>query len=148
MHHALVRHVAVREHGLVHVELGDDLLELGLGADRDPVGIEVSRQRRRITPAGDVGDLRGRERHDFDLRVGSKAYVEVVKIAAGRTEDDDASPRHGARPCGRARSGAGGNPCAPGGSRPRERIVTPQQLRVVHGSPIYRAYAREGGIGM
>ena len=46
VHHVLVRHVRVGEDDLVDLVLADQLLELGLRADRDAVGIELAGEQR------------------------------------------------------------------------------------------------------
>ena len=90
MHHVLVRHVGVGEDHFVYVLLPDDLLELVLWTDRNPVWVTRPGQLGRIHAALDIRDLRGREGDDRVLGPSAKEDVEVVKVAAGCPDDDDA----------------------------------------------------------
>ncbi len=72
--------------------LGDDVLELGLGPDRDADRIPVPGQLVRVDAAVDVRDLGGGERHHLVRVRVAEEDVEVVKVAAG-SADDDHSPR-------------------------------------------------------
>ena len=67
--------------------LGDDLLELGLGPDRDADRIPVPGELVRIDAAVDVRDLGGREGDDLVLRGVAEEDVEVVEVAAGGADD-------------------------------------------------------------
>ena len=40
-----------------------------------------------IAPAGNTGDLRGGERHYFELRIVAKANIEIVKIPPRRAHE-------------------------------------------------------------
>ena len=68
MHHVLVRDVRVGEDDLVDLVLAHELLELGLGQDRDPVRIELPCELGGIDAPVDVRDLGRRERDDLVLR--------------------------------------------------------------------------------
>ena len=83
VHHVLVRDVRVREHDLVRCVLGDDLLELGLGPDRDAHRIPVPGELVRVDAPLDVRDLGGREGDDLVLGGVAEEDVEVVEVAAG-----------------------------------------------------------------
>ena len=90
--HVLVGHVRVREDDLVHLVLADQLLELRLRMDRNPVGVELAREERGIDTPRDVWDLRCREGHDLELLASAIDDVEVVEVAAGRARDQDPRP--------------------------------------------------------
>jgi len=61
-----------------------------LADDGDALRIARAGERRRITAAGDAGNLRGRERDDLVRRIVAIDDVEIVEIAPGRAEDHDA----------------------------------------------------------
>ena len=65
----------------------DERLELALRADRDAVGIELSRELRRILAPFDVRDLCRRDRDDLVLLAAAIHEVEVVEVAARRSDD-------------------------------------------------------------
>ena len=94
VHHVLVADVRVREHDLVDPPLGDQLLELVLGPDRDPVRIQAPCELGRVDASFDVRDLRGRERDHLAVVPLAIGHVEVVEIAAGRTCDQHSSAPH------------------------------------------------------
>jgi hypothetical protein len=94
VHHVLVRDVRVREDDLVHVVPGDQLLELRLRRDRNPVRIQLARQLLRIDAPVDVRDLRRREGDDLVLLAAAVDEVEVVKVPTGRTCDENPCPCH------------------------------------------------------
>ena len=91
VHHVLVGHVRVREDDLVHLVLADQVLELGLGADRDAVGVELAGEECRVDASRDVGDLRRSEGDDVVLVTAAVDDVEVVEVAAGRARDQNPS---------------------------------------------------------
>src|SRR5215831_16301799 len=72
--------------------LTHDLLEFCLGIDPNPVRVTRSRQLGWVDAALDVRDLRRREGDDGVLRAASVEDVEVVEVAACRTDDED--PAH------------------------------------------------------
>jgi hypothetical protein len=90
----LVRHVRVGEDDLVDVVALDQLLELGLGTDRDAVGVELPGQLRRVDAALDVRDLRRGERDHLELVTAAVDEVEVVEVAPGGSRDEHASLGH------------------------------------------------------
>src|ERR1700693_328729 len=90
VHQVLVRDVAVREHHRVHTLCGNQLLEILLFEDWNPVGILQSiSQFRRISAMRNVGNLGGGERHYLVLRITAKNYVEVMEVPAGRSCNKD-----------------------------------------------------------
>jgi hypothetical protein len=91
VHDRGVVHIAVGEDDLVDLPLAADAAELCLIVDGDAVRIARTCQGRRITPAGDAGDLRGREGHDVVCWVVAEGDVEIVEVAAGGSHDEDAS---------------------------------------------------------
>ena len=92
MHHVLVRHVGVREDDLVDVVLADQVGELGLRVDRNPLRVEVAGEERWIDAACDVRDLRRSERDDLVVVTPAIDDVEVVKVAAGGARDQNLRP--------------------------------------------------------
>ena len=98
----------------------DQFGQPGLFKDGDSVGIEPAGQRGRIFPALDIGNLGGRERHDFVVGVVAIVGVEVVEIASRRTHDNHflfghvlASTRIICSPLTPLLGTAGGPVCAP-----------------------------------
>ena len=98
MHHVLVRDVRIAEHDLADLALAHDLLELGLGDDRDPVGIARPRQLGRVHAAVDVRDLGRREAHHLVLVAAAVDEVEVVEVAPCGADDEHASWGHDLEP--------------------------------------------------
>jgi hypothetical protein len=98
VHHVLVGDVRVGEDGLVDLALTDDVRELGLRPDRNPLRIELSRERGGVDAALDVGDLRGREGDDVELGPATVDEVEVMEVPPGGAQDDDASSVHARAP--------------------------------------------------
>ena len=94
VHHVLVRHVRVREHDLVDLVLADQLGQLGLGPNRDPVRIEVTGEQRGIDATRDVRDLRRGEGDDVVFLAAPVDDVEVVEVAPGRTRNQDPLSPH------------------------------------------------------
>ena len=94
VHHVLVRHVRVREDDLVDLVLADQVAQLGLGLDRDPVRIELTREERGIDATRDVRDLRRGERDDLVFLAPAVDDVEVVEVAPGRTRDQNPLSPH------------------------------------------------------
>ena len=58
--------------------------------DGNAVGIERPGQLGRVAASGDVGDLGGGKSHHLVLGIVTEQGVEIVKIAAGCAEDDNA----------------------------------------------------------
>ena len=85
----LMRHVAVREHDIVDRQFPDQVCEFGLGINRDACRIMRTRERRWISTRRNARYLGGGKRDYAIARVSAKAHVEIVKIAAGRPEDND-----------------------------------------------------------
>ena len=69
------------------ISLRDDLLELLLRRIGIPSGIEVSGQLRRVLPPVDVRDLRRGERDDLELLAAAVDEIEIVEVAARRSDD-------------------------------------------------------------
>ena len=93
VHHVLVRDVRVGEDDLVDLVLADQVAELGLGPDRDPVRVEIAGEQGRVDAPVDVRDLRRREGNDLVLLAAPVDDVEVVEVAPGRACDQDAFSR-------------------------------------------------------
>ena len=89
MHHGLVLEIRVSEDDLVDVVLVDELRQLLLGPDRDPVRVQRAGERGRIDAVVDAGDLRRREGDDVGVRIVAEGDVEVVKVASAGSHDDD-----------------------------------------------------------
>jgi hypothetical protein len=87
--------LAVGEDDEVDGHLADELLQLGLGDDRDAGGIRRAGELGRVAPTGDARDLGGGEGHDLDGRVVTVDDVEVMEVATRRAHDHDACPMHG-----------------------------------------------------
>ena len=97
MHDQLVADIAVGEHDQIGLLLGDHLLEVRLGHDRDAVRVERSGQLGGIAAIGDAGDLGGGsgEGHDFVARVRSIDDIEVMEVATCRPHDHNTLAIHG-----------------------------------------------------
>ena len=96
MHHVIVRNVAIGEHHLVDGVAAAQRLKLGFIYDVDAVGIVRSGQHGRIAAAGNAGNLRRSECHHLGRRLVPIHDVEIMEIAAGGADNDDASSP---RPC-------------------------------------------------
>lgn len=90
VHHLLVGDVAVGEDDLLHPTLANDLFEFLFGEDGNAAGVAGAGQRRGVVPAADAGNLGRRESNDPVPFVIAIAYVEVVKVPAGRAQDQRA----------------------------------------------------------
>ena len=88
VHHVLVRHVAVAKHGQVDVFVGDQVVQLAFGHDRDALRVELACQFRGVPPVLDIGNLGGRKGDHLVIGVVAEKDIKVVKIAAGCSEDD------------------------------------------------------------
>ncbi len=106
VHHVLVGHVGVREDDLVHLVLANQVCELGLGSDRDPVRVEVTGQEWGIDAAGDVRNLCRREGNDVVVLAAAVHDVEIVKVASGRTCDENSFGLHEYELCSYTADGA------------------------------------------
>ena len=49
------------------------------------MGVQRSRQLRRVIAVGNIGYLRGRESHNLEFGIVAENYVEVMKVPAGGT---------------------------------------------------------------
>ncbi len=123
VHDELVGDVAVGEDDAVDLLAREDLLELLLGDDRDPLGVERAGQLRRVAPILDAGDLRRRDGDDLHRGVVAIDDVEVVEVAPGGPHDHDLQAVHGSSVlqaiAGNARARAGW--CARARRRRRRR---------------------------
>ena len=96
VHHRRVGDVAVGEDYGFRSTLADQRLQLLFCHDGNPFRIERAGQLRRIGAVGDVGNLRGCERHHPVVRVVPIHYVEVVEIPPCCSQNDD--PLHSRAP--------------------------------------------------
>ncbi|MCS6778151.1 MAG: hypothetical protein NZ555_00420 [Geminicoccaceae bacterium] len=87
VHHLDMSDVAVGEHHAVDRSATGERLELGLGQDRDPLGVERPGERRRVASARQPGDLGRGEGHHLACRIGTKHHVEDVEVAAPGPQD-------------------------------------------------------------
>src|SRR3989304_1906255 len=76
-----MRNVTVGENDLVDSLSADDIDQVALGVDRDPLGIELAGQLARVDPPLDVGDLSGREGDHLVILIVAEVHVEVVEVA-------------------------------------------------------------------
>lgn len=83
--------ITVGEDNLVHILFGDQGGQFFLVNDRDTSRIERAGQFGGIRSPIDVGDLGRCESYDLIGSIIPVAAVEVVKISACRTHDDNAS---------------------------------------------------------
>ena len=91
VHDLGVRHVAVGEHHLVDAPFAAERLQLGFIENGNALGVARSGQLRRVAAPGDAGDLRCGEGHHLERRIVAVDEVEVVEIAPGGAEDQDAA---------------------------------------------------------
>ena len=78
----------------VDLVLTDELLERGLGQDRNPFRIQRPGELGRILAPVDVRNLRRSERDDLALGPVPVDEVEVVKVASGSAGDQHPCPGH------------------------------------------------------
>jgi hypothetical protein len=100
VHDVLVRDVAVGEDDLIDVTSAAQCFEPGFLDDRDALRIEPPRERRRIAPIVDTGDLGGGEGDDLDCRVVTIDGIEVMEVSSRGSQYDDASAPRAARLAG------------------------------------------------
>ena len=89
MHDLFMRDIAVRKDHLINRLVCNEGVQRFLRHNLDAVRIQRSCQSGRIRPPRDVGNLGGSESHNPVIGVGSKHYIEVVEVSAGRTHNDD-----------------------------------------------------------
>jgi hypothetical protein len=90
-----VVHVGVGEETRLRPEFHEELRQIFLREDGNPVGIQLSGEGGWVVPPLDPGNLRGGECDDSIGGIVTKADVEIVEIAASGSEDDDfAGLRH------------------------------------------------------
>jgi len=89
VHDIFVGNVAIGQDHLIGLVAANQFRELFFGVDGDALGIERAGQDGGVEAAFDIGNLGGGEGHDFVLRAVAVVGVEVVKVAAGRSHDDD-----------------------------------------------------------
>lgn len=93
-----MRDVAVREDDLIDGLLAADRVERGLRLDRDAIAVERTGQHWRVTAVADAWNLRPREGDHLGAGIVAVDDVEVVEVAAGRANDDNAPWRPSAAP--------------------------------------------------
>jgi hypothetical protein len=81
----------VSEDHLIDLARGAELLELSFGNDRDSRGVERAGKGVRIASTGNSGDLRRRKGDHLYAPIVTEYNVEIVKIAPGGTDNDDAT---------------------------------------------------------
>jgi len=94
LHNVLIADVGIREDNLGHFVFADQLAELRLRNDRDAVGVQLARQRGRITAIVDMRNLRRGEGDDVEIGVVAEVDVEVVKIPPAGARDEHAFRGH------------------------------------------------------
>src|SRR4029450_9383787 len=97
VHHVLVAHVRVAEDDVVDALVLDQLRELALVVDRDPVRVALAGEAGWIPPIVDERDLCRGEGDDLVAAVAAVSDVEVVEVAPGGSPDEDTT-RHGRGP--------------------------------------------------
>jgi hypothetical protein len=85
-----VRHIAVPEYYDVHTHFLDQLSELTLGFNGNPVRIARPSKLCRVSSVIYVGDLGRRERYDLVIRIVTEMNVEIVKITSRGPKDENA----------------------------------------------------------
>jgi hypothetical protein len=81
-------HVRVGKDDLVDVVAAQQIVELFLGSNGNPVGIQGARQYGWIAPVFYVWNLRCCECNDFDIRVVSITAIEYVEVTSSGSHDD------------------------------------------------------------
>jgi hypothetical protein len=87
----VVQDVAVGKDDLIDGMLATDRFQRLFVNYRNPVRVMRTRKLDRIAAAGDTGNLGCRECSDLDGRIIPVHYIEVVKVAASGTNDDNAA---------------------------------------------------------
>lgn len=93
-HDVLEGDVGVGKPGFFDPFRSNEILEFLFREDRDPFGVVGPRKLRRVGTSRNRRDLGGREGHDLNTRIVPEEDVEVVEVATGGSQDDDASARH------------------------------------------------------
>jgi hypothetical protein len=94
IHDRAVSHVAVCEDTFIGVQVFYEPFKLTLLVNRNPVGVQLTREGSGIFSVCDVGDLCGCERYYFISRVVPVKSIKIVKIAPCRAYDDDSALMH------------------------------------------------------
>ncbi len=147
VHDVGVGDVGVGEHHLVDVVVADDVGELGLRPDRDPVRVERPRQRRRVRPVVDPGDLGGRERDHPRRRVVAVDDVEVVEVTTSGSHDHDLAHRCDPPSARSAAAGAGAGDASTRSHSTRSRPLRPSARAPIArcGEVLSRCVTGDGG---
>src|SRR3990170_3489518 len=82
-----MRNVTVGENDLVDALSADDIDQVALGEDWDPLGIELAGQLGRVDTPLDVRDLSGGEGDHLVILIVAEVHVEVVEVATGGPHD-------------------------------------------------------------
>jgi hypothetical protein len=88
-----VSDVTVSEDHLIDLVRDAQLVELGFGNDRDSRGVERAGKGGRVASTGNPGDLRRRKGDHLHARIVTEYNIEIMKIAPGGTDNDDATAR-------------------------------------------------------
>ena len=82
MHEVLVRNIAVGKHDRVDLVFGDQFLQIFFFEDRNALRIQAAGKLRRITAAGNVGNLSGSECDYFVVGIITKLDIKVMEVSA------------------------------------------------------------------
>jgi hypothetical protein len=91
MHHVLVRYIAIGENNLIDMMRSAKLFKVCLGDNFDSIGIKWSRQRCRIPPTSNAGNLRGGECNDIGRSIATVHHVEVVEVSPCRPGNNNSA---------------------------------------------------------
>ena len=82
-HDRLIRNVAIGEHDVIHLVLGNQRAKLLLRNNGNPLGVARSGEATWVAPPGNIRNLCGGKGNDFAAGVVSITTLKVVKIASG-----------------------------------------------------------------
>src|SRR5208282_575204 len=94
MHEVLVGNIAIGKHYRINRVFSDQVFQIFLFEDRNALRIQAAGQFRRITTAGNVGNLSGSERNYLVVGIITKYDVEIVEVPAGGTQNQNSLHGH------------------------------------------------------
>ena len=89
MHKILVGNIAVGKHHGINLVFGDQLFHIFFFEDGNAFGIQPSGEFRRISSAGNVGNLSGSECDNLVVGIIPKDDIKIMKVPACSTKNQD-----------------------------------------------------------
>jgi hypothetical protein len=84
-----ISHITVCEHTVIDLQFTDQARQITLGIDGNAVGIKLASQFGRVLSAVNIRNLGSSERNDIVKFIIAEAGIEIVKIPARGSNDDN-----------------------------------------------------------